>query len=101
MPGLARTITRRDIAVDLRRPVAVEPIGKFRTRRRFHVDERRERHGITLAVADTEEADVIGLRTKIAFGFNIHLPHAAEAVKVIDEESTHERLQRLIYRIQV
>src|SRR4029077_8116619 len=101
MPGLARAITRRDYAVDLRCPVTVEAIRKFGTRCRFHVDQRRKRYRVPVAITDTKEADVISPGAEFALGFNVDLPHAAEPVEVIDKEATHKRLQRLVDQTDV
>src|SRR5262249_1371181 len=101
MPGLARAITRRDCAVDLRCPVAVEAVRKFGTRSGFHRDQCRKRHRVPVAITDTEEADVIGLRTKISLGFDVDLPDATEAGEVIDEEASDERLEGLVNQTEV
>src|SRR5262249_22129309 len=62
---------------------------------------RRKRYGITITVTDTEKPDVFSPRAEFALGLDVHLPYAAEPVEVIDEEATHERLQRLINQIDV
>src|SRR6185369_10352118 len=42
------------------------------------------------------EAQVFGARAVLAFGLDIDLPLAAEAVEVVHEVTAHERLQRFI-----
>ena len=96
MPRLPRTITRCDQAVDLRRSVAIVSIGKFRARSGFHVDHGRERYGISVVITDAEQPDVLGFDAKFALRLHVDLPDTAEAVKVVNEQSSHERLQRLV-----
>src|SRR5262249_13026736 len=45
---------------------------------------------------DAELTDVLRCRAILAFGLDIHLPHASEEVEVIHEGTTHKRLERPI-----
>ena len=101
LPALAGTVTRRQNAVDLCRPVTIEAYGKFRTRRRFHRHQRREGYWVSVIVPNPEEPDVVGFRAKFSFRLHVHLPHPPETVEIVDKESAHERLERLVDRIQI
>ena len=48
------------------------------------------------AVPDVELPDVLGPVAILALGLDIHLPLAAEAVEVVDERPSHERLNRSV-----
>ena len=57
--------------------------------------------GVAVRIANEKLADVLRVGAVIAFGLDVNLPGAAEAVEVVHEKSAHERLQRLIYRGQI
>ena len=54
--------------------------------------QRGQRHHLAVRVADVELADVLGSVAIVAFGLDVDLPLAAEAVEVVDERPAHERL---------
>ena len=51
---------------------------------------------LSLVVADVELPDVFGLGAVFAFGFDIDLPLAAEAIEIVDEIAAHEGLDRAV-----
>jgi hypothetical protein len=47
---------------------------------------------LPLALRHVELADIVDVRARVAFGFDIGLPLAAEAVEVVDQRAAHEGL---------
>src|SRR6266550_4359434 len=41
------------------------------------------------------------LSATCSFRLHVHLPHPPETVEIVDKESSHERLERLVDRIQI
>src|SRR6185312_6957116 len=70
---------------------------EFRTGNGLHIDHGAEWNHGAAAVRDMELSDVFAAGTKFLFGFDVHLPLAAEAVEIIHKIAAEECLQRLIY----
>src|SRR5262249_6597029 len=60
-----------------------------------------EWHGVAVRIANEELSHILRIGAVIAFGLNVRLPGAAEAIEIVHKKSAHERLQRLIYRGQI
>ena len=45
--------------------------------------------------------DVIRLGAELALRLNVYLPHASEAIEVVNKEPPHEGLERLVHRTQI
>ena len=56
---------------------------------------------MSVAVPNPELADIVRLGAKFSLRLNVHLPHPPETVEIIDKDSSHERLQRLVHGIQI
>ena len=69
--------------------------------RGFTVVKRGERNVLAVLVAHVKLADVFGVGAVFAFGLDVNLPLPAEAIEVIDEVATHERLDRAIDIVEV
>src|SRR6185436_1404586 len=59
---------------------------------RFDLGQRGKRHHFTFVVPYVELPDLFGLGAILAFGLDVNLPLAAEAVEVVHEQSAHESL---------
>src|SRR5262249_22127566 len=60
-----------------------------------------EWHGVAVRIANEELPHILRIGAVIAFGLNVSLPCSPEAIEIVHEESSHERLQRLIYGGQI
>src|SRR6185503_21291234 len=56
-----------------------------------------KRHRVASSISNVELSDVLGSIAKHPFRLDVHLPLAAKPVEVIDERTTHERLDRPIH----
>ena len=56
-----------------------------------------QRHRCAVRAVHVILSDVVRTRPRIAFRFHVHLPLPPEAVEIIDQETAHEGLQRLVY----
>src|SRR5262249_1474931 len=96
-----RTVAWRSGAVDLCRAIFVVAQREFRTRDVSYAGDSVQRHRLPSGIADKKLADVLRVCAVIAFGLNVSLPSSSEAIEIVHEKSSHERLQRLIYRGQI
>src|SRR5881409_1348304 len=67
-----------------------------RARTCFKSREGREGHHAASIVSDVELANILRPGAIVAFGLDIDLPLASEAVEIVDEQTAHERLERFV-----
>src|SRR5438046_10755465 len=94
--GLAGTIAWSGGAVNLRRAIFVETHGELRARTRFKSRESRKWHHLPPVTSDVELANVFRSRAIIAFGLDVNLPLATNAVGIVDEPAAHGRPERFV-----
>src|SRR5262249_1162959 len=93
---LARAVASRRGACYEDGAVYVEAVGVLRSRRWLGRFERGERDHGAVVVAHVELADVRGARALRSLGLQEHAPLPAEAVELVDEQTSEKRLHRLI-----
>jgi hypothetical protein len=98
---LRRTVAGRRRRVDLRAAVEVVAHREFRAGDVADRRQRRQRHRFALVVAHVELPDVLDVGAVVAFGLDVDLPLASEAVEVVDEAAAEEALQRLVHITEV
>ena len=89
---LIRAVTGRSRTVDLRGAIFVVAQREFRACDILDGGDGVERHGVAVRIANEELADVLRIGPVIAFGLDVSLPGSAEAIEIVYEKSSHERL---------
>src|SRR5258708_2075951 len=93
---LVRAVSGRSTRIDLRGTILVVAHRELGTGTALEFCQRRKRHRLSLSVAYVELPEIVGSRAVRSFGLHIYLPGAAETVVVVDEQSTHVRLNRVV-----
>src|SRR6266540_1620079 len=99
--GLCRAESRRGTAKYLRGAVEVVAHGEFRPGARLKSCQRSQRHHVTFSVPDIELSNVLRAVAIGALSLDIHLPLPAKSIEIVDERSSHERLDRSINVLDV
>ena len=79
---------------DLRSSILVEARCEFRAGRASHRSDRAQWNSIAVGRGNVELPNVIDVRPRVAFGFDVGLPLSAESVEVVHQRSAHEGLHR-------
>src|SRR5205814_9036705 len=82
---LARTVSRRGVAIDWRGAKEVIAHGEFRTRARFKPCKRRERHHGSAAILYIELAHILRVGAVLALCLDVDLPLPAKTIEVVYE----------------
>ena len=98
---LIRAVAGRGGTVDLCGAIFVVAQREFRTGDVFDGRDGIERHGVAVRIANEELPHILRIGAVIAFRLDVNLPGSAEPIEIVHEKSAHERLQRLIYLVEI
>ena len=92
LPHLAGTVSRCSSNVQLSCVVFVEAVDELGPSDSAHLDQRTKRYLAPIRTAYIKLVNVCDIRSRRAFGLNVSLPLAPEAIELVDEITSHEGL---------